>query len=78
MSEAPSHPHNEARGLFAQYKREGAAFVPKYKALLRATTVSSVEDTAAMAGIDLTKPDFWRQGLQGVAEQIDQFIALVK
>ena len=67
-----------ARGLFAQYRAEGAAFVPKYKALLRATTVHSVEDTAALAGIDLTKPDFWRQGLQNVAEQIDRFIELVK
>ena len=67
-----------ARGLFAQYKREGAAFVPRYKALLRATTVGTVEDTAALAGIDLTRPDFWRAGLQGVAEQIDRFLALVK
>ena len=67
-----------ARGLYAQYEKEGAAFVPKYKKLLHTTTVASVEDTAKVAGIDLTDKNFWRGALQIIADQIDQFCELVK
>ena len=66
-----------ARGLYAQYEKEGAAFVPKYKKLLYTTTVATAEDTAKVAGIDLTDKEFWRAALQTVADQIDQFCALV-
>ena len=65
-----------AKGLYAQYQKEGPAFVDKYNRLLEATTVSSVEDVAAMAGIDITKPDFWRDSLAIVETMIDEFIAL--
>ena len=67
-----------ARGLYAQYQKEGAAFVPKYKRLLRATAVSTAEDTARVAGIDLTDKDFWRSALQSLADQIDLFCQLVE
>ena len=60
-----------ARGLYAQYAREGADFVPKYKKLLNTTTVAKAEDVAKVAGIDLTDPEFWRGALQTVADQID-------
>ncbi len=65
-----------AKGLYAQYQKEGLAFVDKYNRLLEATTVSSVEDVAAMAGIDITQPDFWRDSLAIVETMIDEFIAL--
>ena len=67
-----------AMGLYSQYEKEGAAFVPKYQALLRATPVSTVEETAAMAGIDVTKKEFWEQSLQAFAKLIDEFIELTK
>jgi len=67
-----------ARGLYAQYEREGASFVPKYKKLLYTTPIASVEDTAAVAGIDLTDKDFWRSALQTIADQIDAFCQLVE
>ena len=67
-----------ARGLYAQYERDGAAFVPKYKKLLYATPVASAEDTARVADIDLTDKEFWRSALQMVADQIDQFCAIVE
>ena len=60
-----------ARGLYAQYEKEGAAFVPKYKKLLFTTPVASAEDTAKVADIDLTDKDFWRAALQTIADQID-------
>ncbi|WP_455714265.1 M3 family oligoendopeptidase [Anaerosporobacter sp.] len=67
-----------SRGLYSMYQKEGKDFVPKYRALLKATTVSSVEDVAKMADIDLTKPDFWRQSLQSYSDEIDEFLELTK
>ncbi len=62
-------------GLYAKYLEEGEAFLPKYRELLNATTVGTVEEVAKVAGIDLTKPDFWRTSLQIMANNIDEFIA---
>ena len=67
-----------ARGLYAQYMRDGAAFVPKYKTLLFTTPIASVEDTAKVADIDLTDKNFWRSALQMIADQIDLFCQLVE
>lgn len=67
-----------ARGLYAKYKKEGASFVPKYRELLHATTVSSVEDVAAICDIDLTKEDFWEDAMMSCEELIDQFLELSK
>ena len=67
-----------ARGLYACYEREGASFVPKYKKLLYTTPVASAEDTAKVAGIDLTDKEFWRSALQGIADEIDLFCQLVE
>ena len=66
-----------ARGLYARYAEEGAAFVPKYKKLLYTTPVATAEDAAAVAGIDLTDKAFWQGALQIIAGQIDQFCQLV-
>jgi len=67
-----------ARGLYAQYEKEGAAFVPKYKKLLHTTTVATAEDVAKVADIDLTDKNFWRSALQMIADQIDLFCRLVE
>ena len=67
-----------ARGLYAQYERDGAAFVPKYKKLLYTTPIASAEDTARVADIDLTDKAFWRAALQVVADQIDLFCQIVE
>ena len=67
-----------ARGLYAQYEKEGAAFVPKYKKLLYTTPVATAEDAAKVAGIDLTDKDFWRAALQTIADRIDLFCQLVE
>lgn len=67
-----------ARGLYAQYEAEGAPFVEKYKRLLRTTTVATAEDTAKVAGIDLTDKNFWRSALQTIADQIDLFCKIVE
>lgn len=64
-----------SRGLYARYLEEGESFLPKYRALLHATTVDTVEHVAGVAGIDLTEPDFWRTSLKMITDQIDLFIA---
>ncbi len=67
-----------ARGLYAKYMQDGAAFVPLYKKLLYTTPIASVEDTAKVADIDLTDKNFWRSALQMIADQIDLFCQLVE
>ncbi len=67
-----------ARGLYAQYEKEGAPFVEKYKRLLYTTPVATAEDAAMTAGIDLTDKEFWRSALAIVTKQIDGFCALVE
>ena len=67
-----------ARGLYAKYKKEGASFVDTYKAMLHATSISDVEECAKNAGVDLTDKEFWRNGLQSIADRIDEFCELVK
>ena len=67
-----------ARGLYAQYEKDGAAFVPKYKKLLATTPIATAEDVAKVADIDLTDKAFWQAALQTVADQIDLFCALVE
>ena len=67
-----------AAGLYAQYLREGEAFLPKYRALLRATTVNDVEEVAAMAGIDLGDVAFWRSSMEIFKERIRLFLELVE
>ena len=67
-----------ARGLYAQYEKEGAAFVPKYKKLLKTTPTACAEDVAKVADMDLTDKEFWKAGLQTIAQQIDLFCALME
>ena len=67
-----------AAGLYAQYLKEGEAFLPKYRALLHATTVSSVEDVAKMADIDLGDISFWRSSLEIFKSRVEEFLRLVE
>ena len=67
-----------AAGLYAQYRKEGEAFLPKYRALLKATTVASVEDVAKMADIDLGDVNFWRSSLEIFKARVDMFLELAE
>ena len=67
-----------AAGLYAQYRKEGEAFLPKYRKLLKATSVASCEDVAKLADIDLTDVNFWRSSLEIFKERVDLFLALVE
>ena len=65
-----------SKGLYAIYQEKPEGFVEKYQELLRATTVSSVEDTAKVLGVDVSTPEFWKKALAEVADSIEAFIAL--
>lgn len=65
-----------SKGLYAIYQEQPEGFVEKYQELLRATTVSSVENTAKVLGVDVSTPEFWKKALTEVAESIEAFIAL--
>lgn len=63
-------------GMFAQYRKEGAAFVPKYNKLLRSCGSMMVADVAGSVGIDVRSADFWRSSLNVYKAEIEEFIAL--
>lgn len=65
-------------GLYAMYEKEGEAFLPKYRALLKASTTHTVEETAAIAGIDLEDAAFWEASLESIIRQMDEFLILAK
>ena len=65
-----------SKGLYAIYQEQPEGFVEKYQELLRATTVSSVEDTAKVLGVDVSTPEFWKKALAEVADSIEAFIDL--
>jgi oligoendopeptidase F len=59
-----------ALSVYARYVEEGEAFVPRYIELLSAGGSRSPEELAAIAGLDLTDPEFWSKGLQHVRDQL--------
>ncbi|MDI9469973.1 MAG: M3 family oligoendopeptidase [Bacillota bacterium] len=65
-----------ATGLYARYLDEGPDFIRQYNALLTATPTHTVEDAAALVGIDITTRDFWDRSLDLIVERIDRFTAL--
>ena len=65
-----------SKGLYAIYQEQPEGFVEKYQELLRATTVTSAEDTAKVLGVDVTDSAFWKKAFAQVADNIEQFIAL--
>ena len=66
------------KGVFAQYLKEGDAFVPKYNQLLRSCGSATIADVAASVGIDVRSADFWRASLEVIKGEIDRFCALVE
>jgi len=64
------------KGVFAQYLKEGDAFVPKYCQLLRSCGSGTIAEVAASVGIDVRNADFWRASLEVVKNEIDTFCQL--
>jgi oligoendopeptidase F len=60
-----------ALSVYGRYLEEGESFVPRYIELLSAGGSRSPEELAAIAGLDLTDPEFWNNGLKLVRGQLD-------
>lgn len=65
-----------AKGLYAQYKVKPEGFAEKYNALLQATGKNDIKEVASMVDVDVNNPDFFRQSLALIQEDIEQFIKL--
>ena len=56
-----------SQALFARFKAEGAAFLPRYEAFLAASGSATCEDVVRRTlGADLTKPEFWSTALKAI------------
>ena len=60
-----------ALSVYSQYARQGDAFVPAYLEMLAAGGSRSPEALAQIAGLDLTDPGFWEQGLELVRGELE-------
>ena len=66
-------------GVYARAVKEGKAFLPTFRKLLRLTGSASCEDTAREAlGVDLQGSQFWQDSLTLVKRDLDAFEALLK
>ena len=60
-----------ALSVYGRYLEEGESFVPRYIELLSAGGSRTPEELAAIAGLDLTDPEFWNDGLKLVRAQLE-------
>ncbi len=66
-------------GIWARAQEEGPKFEQRYIDLLRDTGRMTVEELASRhLGVDLTKPDFWRSGVEMVLADVDEFLRLTE
>jgi oligoendopeptidase F len=64
--------------LYEQYRRQGEAFVPKYLQMLATGGSQSPPELMSRLGVDITRPEFWDQGLQLLEEMVGQAEALAR
>lgn len=63
-------------GLYTIYKERGPPFVKDYETLLSKTGEAKPADLASTFGIDINKPDFWRNSLKIIQEQVQRYLKL--
>jgi len=67
-----------SRGLFAQFKQEGPAFLPRYEAFLRLTGSDTAENVAKQSiDQDLEQPDFWVRAIRSLETPLAQLETLL-
>lgn len=63
--------------LYEMYRKEGDSFIPKYKEILKAGGSETPEDLLSKYGFDITKPEFFQNGLNIVRELLNDLEELV-
>ncbi len=63
--------------LFNQYEKEGASFVPKYRALLAAGDSNWPDKQIQAIGLDFSEKSFWQGGFSVVESLLDELAELV-
>ncbi len=63
-------------GVYALYLKEGEAFLPRYKELLRSTGEGKAAEIASRYGIDIRSRGFWDASVKVLTDQIDRYCAL--
>lgn len=62
--------------LYQQYKQEGEAFKPRYRAILAAGGSDSPENILQRAGVDIRSAEFWQGGFDVIAASLARLEAL--
>jgi oligoendopeptidase F len=66
-----------SQALFARFKAEGGAFLPRYEAFLEATGSATCEEVAKRSlGADLTSPEFWAAGIKALESSVATYEGL--
>jgi oligoendopeptidase F len=66
-----------SKALYAEYKKD-KKFIVKINQFLSAGGSDSPENIFKLIGIDVTKPDFWKKGLQSIEKDINMLEKLTK
>jgi pepF/M3 family oligoendopeptidase len=67
-----------AKGIYAEFKKQGQSFVPSIQLLLQKTGQMTVEDVASLVGINLRDESFWDSSLEVIKQEIELFLELTK
>jgi oligoendopeptidase F len=65
-----------SRGMFAEFKRRGPEFLPRYEEFLRRSGSDEAPKVARdVLGVELEEPDFWERSITSVAAPLARFEA---
>lgn len=63
-----------SQALFARFKAEGPAFLPRYEAFLSTTGSATCEEVAKQTlGEDMTRPEFWATALKAMEPALTEY-----
>ncbi|WP_042198160.1 M3 family oligoendopeptidase [Paenibacillus camerounensis] len=63
-----------SKGLYAQYKKQGQAFVRRYEQFLSASSTRNIAEAARLMDIDVHSLAFWQDAIQVIAGDVEKFM----
>ncbi|MBZ9623815.1 M3 family oligoendopeptidase [Clostridium sp. FP2] len=63
-----------SKGVYSEYMKKGEAFVEQYNIFLSATSKNNIVGIAKIIDIDVHSIDFWRNALNLIQKDIEEFI----